>query len=44
MKQEEIVLLDSSCLISLAKIGGLSVLEVFKKQTGAILLVPQPSI
>jgi len=42
MKQEEIVLLDSSCLISLAKIGGLSVLEIFKKQRGVVLLVPQP--
>lgn len=42
MNQEEIILLDSSFLISLAKIDGLSVLEIFKKQTGAIFLVPQP--
>jgi hypothetical protein len=42
MKQKEIVLIDSSFLISLAKIGGLSLLEIFKKRTGVTLLVPYP--
>lgn len=42
MKQKEIVLIDSSFLISLAKIGGLSLLETFKKRTGVTLLVPYP--
>jgi len=42
MKQKEIVLIDSSFLISLAKIDGLSLLEVFKKRADVTLLVPFP--
>lgn len=42
MKQKEIVLLDSSFLISLAKINGLFILEIFIKHTSVKLLVPYP--
>lgn len=40
MEQQEIILLDSSFLISLAKIDALPLLEVFKKKAGVTLLVP----
>lgn len=40
MEQQEIIILDSSFLISLAKIDALSLLEVFKKKAGVTLLVP----